>query len=228
MLAQSVFDWLREVNDGPGPEPMVLLRRLGIALLVGWITALLYRVTQGRRDDYRPGFAVTLAMLTIILALITQIIGNNIARAFSLVGSLAVVRFRTPVNDTRDTAFVILAVAVGMAVGTGMNEIALAGVPVVGLAVLVMPYLGLGGEQNTVYRLFVRVASDRDPDAIVAGPLARYARKVRRDCHESAQKGASIDVTFSIRLIDEASSAALVRELLAVDGVLEVELRRRR
>ena len=56
-------------------------------------------------------------MLTVILALITQVIGGSAARAFTLVGALAIVRFRTRVNDTRDTAYVILAVCVGMAIG---------------------------------------------------------------------------------------------------------------
>ena len=49
--------------------------------------------------------------------MVTQVIGDNVARAFSLVGALSIVRFRTVVRDTQDTAYVIFAVAVGMAVG---------------------------------------------------------------------------------------------------------------
>ena len=49
--------------------------------------------------------------------MVTQVIGDNVARAFSLVGALSIVRFRTVVRDTQDTAFVIFAVVVGMAVG---------------------------------------------------------------------------------------------------------------
>src|SRR2546430_13730647 len=45
----------------------------------------------------------------------TQVIGDNVARAFSLVGALSIVRFRTVVRDTQDTAYVIFAVVVGMA-----------------------------------------------------------------------------------------------------------------
>ena len=49
--------------------------------------------------------------------MVSMVIGNEIARAFSLVGALSIVRFRTVVEDTRDTAFVIFAVVVGMALG---------------------------------------------------------------------------------------------------------------
>ncbi|MDZ4830382.1 MAG: hypothetical protein SGJ09_09330 [Phycisphaerae bacterium] len=50
----------------------------------------------------------------------TMVIGSSVARAFSLVGALSLVRFRTVVDDTRDTAFVIFALIVGMAAGTSI------------------------------------------------------------------------------------------------------------
>ena len=220
--------WLTEaMYAGNGsPQLSVLGVRLVASLLFGWLVAAAYRVTQGRRDDFRPGFAVTLVMLTAILALITQVIGDNQARAFSLVGAMAVVRFRTPVNDTRDTAFVILAVAAGMAIGAGMFAVALAGVPAVGLAAWVMPRLGLGGAGGS-HKLVVRVAGDADSEAALASVFAKHLRSVRCDGSESSQKAQALDLTYAVRLRDPAASAALVRELLAVPGVRGAELRRR-
>ena len=61
-------------------------------------------------------------MLAIMIALVTQVVGNNAARAFSLVGALSIVRFRTVVRDIEDTAFVIFAVAIGMAAGASQPE----------------------------------------------------------------------------------------------------------
>ena len=69
-------------------------------------------------NDEAESFTVTLVLLTILIAMVTQVIGDNVARAFSLVGALSIVRFRTVVRDTQDTAYVIFAVAVGMAVGS--------------------------------------------------------------------------------------------------------------
>ncbi len=54
-------------------------------------------------------FPTTLVLLAALIAMVTQVIGDNVARAFSLVGALSVVRFRTVVKDTQDTAFVIMA-----------------------------------------------------------------------------------------------------------------------
>ena len=59
--------------------------------------------------------------------------GNNAARAFSLVGAVSVIRFRTPLEDTRDTAFVLFAVILGMASGVGYFEVGLLGLLAVGV-----------------------------------------------------------------------------------------------
>ena len=73
-----------------------------------------------------------------------EVIGNNVARAFSLVGALSIVRFRTVVDDTRDTAFVMFAVIIGMAVGAGQYLVPAAGIPTIALAALAMNQLGQG------------------------------------------------------------------------------------
>ena len=59
--------------------------------------------------------------------MVIMIIGNNLARAFALVGALSIIRFRTVVKDNKDTAYIFWALAVGMASGTGSYFLALAG-----------------------------------------------------------------------------------------------------
>src|SRR5437660_7013197 len=91
--------------------------RLLVSLLFGAVVAGIYVVTQRRSRSELVPFATTLVLLTVLITMVTLVIGNNVARAFSLAGALAIIRFRTIVEDTRDTAFVIFAVVVGMGVG---------------------------------------------------------------------------------------------------------------
>src|SRR4026209_160607 len=97
----------------------------------------------------------------------TQVIGDNIARAFGLVGALSIVRFRTVVEDTRDTAFVIFAVVVGMAIGAGYSIVAGVRLPAVLLAALgmqhFMPDAPAGSNSST---LMVRIGLGHDPELL--------------------------------------------------------------
>ena len=84
--------------------------------------AAIYFLTQRRGRAETASLVSTLVLITVLLAMVSIVIGNNTARAFGLAGVLSIIRFRTVVEDTRDTAFVIFAVITGMAVGSGLLE----------------------------------------------------------------------------------------------------------
>ena len=111
---------------------MDVVIRLLIALVLGVVVSAIYRYTR-KSAILSPSFPSTLVLLSILIAMVTQVIGDNVARAFSLVGALSIVRFRTVVRDTQDTAYVIFAVVVGMAVGAKNPWVAVIGLAVVGL-----------------------------------------------------------------------------------------------
>ena len=111
--------------------------RLVLAMLLGLAIAWVYRRARPANGE-AESFGVTLVLLTILIAMVTQVIGDNVARAFSLVGALSIVRFRTVVRDTQDTAYVIFAVAIGMAMGANHPSVALCGLAVVGVTALLL------------------------------------------------------------------------------------------
>src|SRR5689334_19211734 len=114
-----------------------LLFRLLLSMTLGFIVMFVYRV--GRRGEPRNrSFEITLVLLTILIAMVTKVIGDSVARAFSLVGALSIVRFCTVVRDTQDTAYVIFAVVVGMAVGASDLWVAAIGIAVIGFAAYLM------------------------------------------------------------------------------------------
>ncbi len=68
--------------------------------------------------SYSASFTQTIVFVAFTIALIMVIIGSNIAKAFALVGAMSIIRFRNPIKDSRDVAFLFMAMATGMAVGT--------------------------------------------------------------------------------------------------------------
>ena len=140
---------------------LAIVTRLAIALVLGRIVAAVYRRSRPMGDE-AESFVVTLVLLTVLIAMVTQVIGDNVARAFSLVGALSIVRFRTVVRDTQDTAYVIFAVAIGMAVGANHPAVAICGLAVIAFAALVVMRPRSGSPLECGARPPVRAAgSDR-------------------------------------------------------------------
>ena len=217
--------------DFQAVPPLVVLVRLVAALFLGFLVALIYRLTRPP-SDVAPSFTATLVLLSILIAMVTQVIGDNVARAFSLVGALSIVRFRTVVRDTQDTAFVIFAVAVGMAVGAGYPWLAVAGLVVVAVAAFAMnardrmPSITSSSADGEPFELQVRLGIGHDPQVVVAPALDVHAVTRRLMSLTTAQKGLAVDATFRTSLRNSAAADALLRALNTTDGVQGVSLTR--
>ena len=90
---------------------------LTVSALLAYVLATVYRATH-RGTSYSRSYIHTLFIMAVTTAVIMMIIGSNIARAFSLVGALSIIRFRTAVKDARDTGFLFAAMVAGMSCGT--------------------------------------------------------------------------------------------------------------
>ena len=219
----------QSLTDFEAVPSIVVLVRLIAALLGGGLVALVYRLTRSK-SEVAPSFSATLVLLSILIAMVTQVIGDNVARAFSLVGALSIVRFRTVVRDTQDTAFVIFAVGVGMAVGAGYPWLAVAGLAVVAIAAFAMNSRdrtsGASSAAGEPFELQVRVGIGHDPQVVVAPALDLHAVDRRLMSLSTARQGLAVDATFHTDLRTSASADALVRALNTAEGVQSVTLSR--
>jgi uncharacterized membrane protein YhiD involved in acid resistance len=207
----------------------VVLLRLVIAFALGCIIAVAYRVTRrNAAGNDAVNLMPTLVLLTIIIAMVTATIGNSVARAFSLVGALAIVRFRTVVEDTRDTAFVIFAVAVGMAAGAGQLLVPVIGIPVVAAAAfLFRPRAdGRSVQPASAYTLTVRLGAGHSAETLLKPVFDAHVLSASLTTIGSARQGAAFDLAYTLRLRADADVTAFVTALNSLQGVQSVELRR--
>jgi hypothetical protein len=201
--------------------------RLIAAVLLGVCVAGIYRMTRNR-EDVAPTFPVTLVLLSALIAMVTQVIGDNVARAFSLVGALSIVRFRTVVRDTQDTAFVIFAVVVGMAVGASQLIVAGVGLVVVGAAaVLMRPRSRRPAADPVPVVIHLRMGLGRDVEGAVGATLDEHLTGRRMVSMATAKQGLSIDVSYEGRIRTSGAEELLVKALNRMEGVQGVELSRR-
>jgi hypothetical protein len=213
--------------DGPNVAPLDVLIRLLAALVLGGLVAWIYRRTR-KSTEVAASFPITLVLLSVLIAMVTQVIGDNVARAFSLVGALSIVRFRTVVRDTQDTAYVIFAVVVGMAVGANNLWVSLIGIAVVGLgAFVMMTRPGLIASSQPAFLLSVRVGLGHDLDTLLGGTLDAHLQERELLSIATARQGVSLDVTYETRLRRDGSAHELVKALNRVEGVQSVQLQRR-
>lgn len=94
-----------------------------MALVLGFVLSGAY-ILANRKKKYSTTFALTMVLLPAVVAVVIIMVGSDIARAVSLGGVFALVRFRSIPGDAKDILNVFLAMAVGLACGVGYITLA--------------------------------------------------------------------------------------------------------
>jgi hypothetical protein len=218
-----MFDFLNGGDDLSLPFWELTVRLL-VAITFGFIAAAAHYKTSPPTRGADRSFLSTLVMLSVLIAVVTIVVGNNAARAFSLAGVLAIVRFRTVLDDIRDTAFVIYAVVAGMAVGGGFYREPILVTPMVVLAAwLFKPPPMAKPPSHGV--LIVRLGAGRPADERVEECLKKYLKDYHLVGASTARGGSALDASYAIQLPAADKVFALIDELSRVEGVQGVEVK---
>ncbi len=86
------------------------------AFLLSSIIAITHRVTF-TGDYYPKNFFQSLILGAVVTTLVMMAIGDSLARGLGVFGAMAIIRFRTRIDDPRDVLFLFAALSTGLAIG---------------------------------------------------------------------------------------------------------------
>tara|TARA_B100000575_G_C23003658_1_gene578267 strand:- start:18 stop:698 length:681 start_codon:yes stop_codon:yes gene_type:complete len=153
---------LTNFNDLSPLSFVQVLMAIVLSLLYSFIIAKVYLLVH-RGYSYSKSYLHTMIMVSVTVALIMVIIGSEIARAFALVGAMSIIRFRNPVKDPRDVAFLFVTIAIGMACGVGFYMYATVFTAAIIILMLAMHYYNFGDLPNKSFVIkLVVVAGQKD------------------------------------------------------------------
>ena len=141
---------LSNFNDLTPLSFVQVITAIILSILYSFIIAKVYLLVH-RGYSYSKSYLHTMIMVSVTVALIMVIIGSEIARAFALVGAMSIIRFRNPVKDPRDVAFLFVTIAIGMACGVGFYMYATVFTFTIVILMLCMHYYNFGDLPNKSY-----------------------------------------------------------------------------
>src|SRR6266496_5596465 len=111
-------EWFLRGDNGVAPtDYATLIIALLLAFACGHVIAWMYMFTHTGLS-YSRSYVNTLILMPVIVALVMLILSNNLVLAFGLMAIFAMVRFRSILRDTLDTAYVLAVIVIGLACGT--------------------------------------------------------------------------------------------------------------
>jgi uncharacterized membrane protein YhiD involved in acid resistance len=198
---------------------LVLTLSFLTSAFIDWIYQLTHRGTS-----YTQSFVFTLVLNGMVVALVMMVIGSNIARAFSLVGALSIIRFRNAVRETRDVGFIFFTMAIGMAVGTKFYLLAVAGAIFISLVILLMTRYNWYAREMSSHILHIQVHNGAPFERLFDKTLAKYTSSSELISADSVQSGTLTELTYSIGLKKSSEVQDFLAEIGNLNGNNRVTL----
>lgn len=200
----------------------VLLSLLLAYLLSQWIAGLYCWTYRGL--SYSRGMVQALALAGILAALLMMAIGNNLARGIGIVGTMALIRFRTNLRDPWDMVFVFAVFAVGIACGTLNFKVAIAGTLVFTGATLVLYKSGFGARLQHDGLLRVQLPAAPEAQQGLEAVLRAHCRSFVLVTLRELGQGAEQEHAYQVRLLQPSDQVTLLEELARLPGARAVSL----
>ena len=195
--------------------------RLLLSFALGILIVNIYQWTHSGIPQ--KSFTDTLIILCMLISVVMVIIGDSIARAFSLVGALSIIRFRTAIQDPRDIGFVFYALAVGMAVGAGNPSVAILATFLIGAIILVIYHWHQRFGNNNEFSLEFCLPPDQNAENIYR-PIFNKHLVYERLLEKRVKKSQLVELTFRIKLANPQEWLTFFNELSSIENVTEIKI----
>jgi len=215
-------DWIFRGDYATVPVNLAtLLLGLLLALLCGQMLAWVYMLTHSGLS-YSRSFVNSLVVMPILVALVMQVLNNNLVTAFGLMAVFAIVRFRNILRDTLDTTYVLSVIVVGMACGTQKYTTAVVGCAVVVTVLVALWYTSFGSRHRYDVLLNLHWARPLTELMDLNRLLNRHSLKAHCASQRSNEGYEGTDLSYRLLLRNTERVEDLLRELRELNGVSRV------
>lgn len=197
-------------TDPANFDPRALLIHLGLVLILGQVLVWHYQRFSPVLSNKRK-FSRVFVFVAATTMLVIGIVQSSIALSLGLVGALSIIRFRTPIKEPEELAYLFLAIALGL--GLGANQVELT-VIVFAVVLAYMALISAGKSGALPPRLLVHLSG-----TLAAREAGQTTESVLRELLRSAEEGTT---RVDLRRIDaEGASfnATLVLDLERAEAV---------
>ncbi len=190
-------------------------------MVCGIFVSYIYRWTY-TGTSYSTTFVHSIVAFAMITTVVIMIIGNNLARAFGLMGSMAIIRFRMAVKDTQDIVFIFLSLAIGMAAGTGMYQVAFGSTIFISTVILLLSKSRFASLHKREYLLQFQYTSENGEDAPYFDIFRTFCRKFKLVNIKSLGETDTMVLSYYIKLKRQDAGKEFVRQIGQVEGISNI------
>lgn len=190
------------------------------AFLLASIIAITHRVTF-TGEHYPKNFFQSLILGAVVTTMVMMAIGDSLARGLGVFGAMAIIRFRTRIDDPRDVLFLFAALSTGLAIGVYGFTISFVGTILFSFVAFLLHFSPFKIYQHTSH-LFFTIAPPAD--------LQKVEELLSNHCNEFRSVSITVNKEnatrheYSVSLKKEVSKDQLLHAMSALEGIKQIKI----
>ena len=177
-----------------------------------------------KKKGFNIDFIIGLVILPAIVSVVILLIGSNIARAFSMAGAFALVRFRSAPGSAKDISVVFFSMASGLACGLGYITFAAIFVVAIIAVLLVLSLSTFGENKSFSKQLKITIPENLNYQSVFDDIFDSYTQKTELRNVKTTNMGTLFELTFIVGLKSDINEKAFIDEIRCRNGNLNISL----
>ena len=188
------------------------------SIILGIAVALFHKYKNASSKN----FVITIALLPVIVQVIIMMVNGNLGAGIAVAGAFSLVRFRSAPGSAKDICSVFLAMAIGLATGTGYIAIAVILTAVVGILSIVFTSTGFGDTPKNLKTLKIVIPETLDYTDLFDDLFEKYTSSYELIKVKTTNLGSMFQLSYEIALKDASKEKEFIDEIRCRNGNLDI------
>jgi hypothetical protein len=194
---------------------------LFMSLAMGLVIALVFMY----RNRTSRSMVTTLVLLPAAVQTVILLVNGNLGIGIAVAGAFSLVRFRSVPGSAREISALFIAMAVGLAAGTGYLLAAFLFTALMSLAMLSLARLRFGEPREAVRELKITVPENLDYETLFDDLLCKYTKESELMKVRTANMGSLYELTYRL-VLRNSGTREFLDNLRTRNGNLSISISR--
>ncbi len=220
-----MFDTIFETNPSTGVVENVTLTQGIISIAVAFVIGLIISITYMKSNKtYSRNFANSLIIIPALISVVITLINGNQAASLATIGAFTLIRFRSIQGTSRDLAYILFSMTVGLSTGMGYLVFAVILAVIVCAVMFLLSYADYGVPSTEQKDLRITIPENLDYNDIFDDIFRKYTKSAELMRVKTTNLGSMYELQYHVVITDPATEKEMIDAIRTKNGNLNIIL----
>lgn len=201
----------------------ITMQQAIISIIVAFVLGLIISITYMKTsDNHSKNFACTLVIIPALISVVITLVNGNQATSIAILGAFSLIRFRSMQGTSKDLAYILFTMTLGLATGMGYVKFAVVLTIIVCVVLILLSYSQYGEVKAEKKDLRITIPENLDYTGIFDDIFMQYTSFWDLMRVKTTNLGSMYELEYHIILKDPRREKEMIDAIRTRNGNLNI------